>query len=89
MGRIKDYPEGALSDKVTLIGLEENGDMKRYTPPGYEGSIKYYDAVYFEDEAGARARWRFSGGYMYLDKTLTATGFSGVEDTDWEEILSF
>lgn len=35
-------------------------------------------------------QWRLGvrNGAFVRDKTLTATGFSGIEDTDWENIYS-
>lgn len=35
---------------------------------------------------GRTVRFRFASGDLYIDKTITATGFDGTENTDWEAI---
>lgn len=37
---------------------------------------------------GTYGRIGIRSGAFVMDKTLTATGFSGIEDTDWENIFS-
>ena len=40
----------------------------------------------FEDENGLQWRQGIRDGYIVLDVALTATGFSGTEDLDWENV---
>jgi len=47
--------------------------------------MKQYE--HFRD-SGVQWRIGVRAGYYVRDKTLTATGFSGVEDTDWTNIYS-
>ena len=42
----------------------------------------------FWDDTVNFFRWQVRGGVLYLDETITPTGFSGVEDTDWGNIWS-
>lgn len=36
--------------------------------------------------SGRTIRFRLASGNLYIDKTITVTGFDGTEDTDWEAV---
>ena len=44
------------------------------------------DYVYFYNKT---FRIGVRSGEMVIDQTITATGFTGTEDVDWEELQSF
>jgi hypothetical protein len=38
---------------------------------------------------GSTRRIIMRGGYLCIDRTLTPTGFEGIQDNDWEEVVSY
>lgn len=52
------------------------------------GIVKVIPTKYYTDGSGTTYRKKVENGIFRVDRTLTALGFSGIKDTDWETIFS-
>ena len=68
-----------------MLVLAAMGQGLWLTLPGTDEKVLITGYIVLE---GDTVNWRIGprDGDIYIDKTLTATGFEGVENTDWKSV---
>jgi len=77
--------QGNITTLQTDLGTAEGNITTLQTDLGTaEGSIATIQGSM--TDGTVTFRYRTVAGVLYLDKTLTATGFAGIEDIDWTNL---
>jgi len=77
-----------MASKITISGTHYDGIKKALDDLNTILAGPTFDYIYFESDTYT-FRLGCRSDVLYLDQTMTATGFDGAENTDWANITSF